>query len=94
MFCRLLPGPFLPLSRTVKQLNSAADSLSGHRGPLSSSAGLMSPSSPCFSPPFSRLLLLSSGYEARRLTANREGLPWETEKGQRWGGLGEFQILK
>lgn len=58
------PGPFpLPLSqlqRTVKRLKSAADSLSGHRGPLSNLAGLMTSCFPCFSALLARLLLLSS----------------------------------
>lgn len=67
----------------MKQLLSAAESLSGHRGALPSSAGLISSSLPCFAPPLSRLLLLSSGCGAKRLAANREGLPWETEKGER-----------
>lgn len=73
---------------------SAADSLSGHRGPLLSSAGLISSSSSCFSPPFSRLLLFSSGYGAKQLTANREGLPWETEKGEQRGAWGYFSFIK
>ncbi len=60
--------------------------MSGHRGPLQSSTGLISSSSRCYSPPFPRLLLLSSGYRATRLTANREGLPRETEKQEGGGG--------
>lgn len=48
----------------------------------------------CFSPPSSRLLLLSSGYGAKRLSANREGLPWETEKGGQRGAWGYIRDIK
>lgn len=44
-----------------------------------------------FLPPISRLFLLSSGSEATRLTANREGLPWETERGS-GGGVEVFYL--
>lgn len=58
------PGPFpfllSGLQRTVKRMKSAADSLSGHRGPLSNLAGLMTSCFPCFSALLARLLLLSS----------------------------------
>lgn len=88
LFFRLLLGRFQPHQRTVKRDFRAAESLSGHRGPVPLTTGFISCSSPGFSPLFPWLLLLSSGHGATRLTANREGLPPETEKEERGKGVG------